>query len=76
MPDQRSRCPACQDLKSRLHYMCRRCWRQLPHATRAALWLRDEHALARLQELRRKISAGIPLNQITIERRFEGGGDD
>lgn len=61
-------CPACQTPKRSRHYLCLRCWHQLPLATRQAL---NDHsdqakALARLRQLRNHINARRPLGELKI----------
>ena len=61
-------CPACQTPKRSRHYLCLRCWHQLPPATRQTLGDHDDRAraLARLRQLQAHIDAGHPLGELKI----------
>ncbi|MFF6985636.1 hypothetical protein [Streptomyces sp. NPDC010273] len=62
-----TRCPGCPDgMKGPGKYLCLGCWSTLPMAARRLLNRRDSHAMARLQELYRQVTAGVPLAEIHI----------
>jgi hypothetical protein len=65
-------CPSCQRSKNPRHYLCHPCWRQLPPATRTALYRRDGHAGARLLLLLQQIRRQVPLSEIRIQETFHG----
>ena len=60
-------CPGpCNGTRQASQYLCRTCWYQLPPRVRAALWHRDNNALARLRELHQQLDKGVPIAEITV----------
>lgn len=59
-------CPSCQQPRQTSHYLCRACWFELPHPTRAALGRRDRLAVDRLSELYDQIHDDVPLSEIRV----------
>lgn len=59
-------CPGCGMARKARSYLCSDCWWLLKPWVRTALKRRDSMATARLMELRRKIAAGVPLEEMEI----------
>lgn len=59
-------CPSCGGARKARSYLCPDCWWLLRPWVRTALKRRDTLATARLMELRRKIAAGVPLEEMEI----------
>lgn len=59
-------CPSCRHPKGPGKYLCLDCWSALPMPARRALTGRDSRAFARLRELHRQITSGVPLAEIGV----------
>ena len=59
-------CLKCRKPRRAGQYLCRACWFRIPGHTRSALNQRDSQAFARLRELHAQLTAGVPLQEITV----------
>lgn len=59
-------CLACPQPRAPRAYLCPGCWWTLQPATRRALNRRDDRAGVRLLELRRQLTDGVRLADVTV----------
>lgn len=60
-------CPGCGGERRSLKvYLCENCWLLLSPWVRESLKRRDSLATARLMQLRRQLSAGIPVEEVRV----------
>lgn len=66
-------CPACDNRKTCVHYLCPACWRKLPEQARAELKTSPsiDEGLNRLSALRYQLLIGVPLSRVQIASWWE-----